>query len=751
MKRFFCWLLCALALLFAGSAAGARAESGDADWLALLNEPGRSVGVEIGTLSAYDAESAFPNAEIKVFNNPNDGLMSVERGVIDAFAGGRTTLEYAIASGALKGVKLLDINVGGETQIVAGISPQSQFPGIREKINAFLKTLREDGTMDEIYDRWIHNPDQPMPEIPVPENPDSKLVVGTTGLVVPYSFYRGTELTGMDLEIIYRLAYALNAELEIKVFDFYGIMTALEMGQVDCVFSNLNATKEREETMIFSDPVYVTHTALVVRDGETGDKPAFQSMDELNQPGIRLGAQVGTTFDVLMTDVFPNAKVQYYNTIADMAYHVSVGGLDAFAADEPVARILIKAMPEVTYMREKLEDMDYAFVFPKTESGKALCDQLSAFIREIKADGTLERVRTAWVEDDRSAQTWDRSVLTGENGVLSLATECSFQPFSYIRDNGPVGMDLDILIRFCQKYGYRLEVHDMSFEAVIPSLSSMCDLGGSGISVTEERKEQVYFSETYYAGGTVMVVRNNAAVEKESFWTSVVESFKKTFIRENRWVLILRGIGTTVYISVFAVLIGTALGFGLCMLRRLKNPVTRALTTGYIRILQGTPLVVFLMILFYVVFAGSGVSGEWVAIFAFALNFAAYACEIIRGGVESVDKGQTEAALAIGFTRAQTFFRIVMPQAMRQFLPVYKGEFISLVKMTSIVGYIAVEDLTKMSDIIRARTYEAFFPLIATAVLYFVIAGILGALLRVLEKKITPKRSHRAIRGVKTA
>ena len=142
----------------------------------------------------------------------------------------------------------------------------------------------------------------------------------------------------------------------------------------------------------------------------------------------------------------------------------------------------------------------------------------------------------------------------------------------------------------------------------------------------------------------------------------------------------------------------------------------------YISILRGMPVLVLLMLIFYVVFASVDIDPLLVAIIAFGMNFAAYVSEIFRTGIEGVDRGQTEAGIAMGFCKVQTFLHVVLPQTVQRILPVYKGEFISLVKMTSIVGYIAVQDLTKASDIIRSRTFDAFFPLIMVALLYFLIS-----------------------------
>ena len=151
-------------------------------------------------------------------------------------------------------------------------------------------------------------------------------------------------------------------------------------------------------------------------------------------------------------------------------------------------------------------------------------------------------------------------------------------------------------------------------------------------------------------------------------------------------------------------------------------------------------MLVLLMIIYYVVFASVNINPVAVAIIAFGFNFAAYVSEMFRSSIESIDKGQNEAGVASGFTKVQTFIYIIMPQALRNVLPVYKGEFISLVKMTSVVGYIAVEDLTKASDIIRSRTFDAFFPLIMAAVIYILIAWLLTLALDYVEISVDPKR-----------
>jgi polar amino acid transport system substrate-binding protein len=240
------------------------------------------------------------------------------------------------------------------------------------------------------------------------------------------------------------------------------------------------------------------------------------------------------------------------------------------------------------------------------------------------------------------------------------------------------------------------------------------------------------------------------------FLTGLGDSFTRTFLLENRWRLVLSGLRVTVVISLFSLIFGTVLGALVCAMRRGKievyniklYKVTSAIAKIFIRVVQGMPIIVMLMMLYYVVFARVDIDAMVVAVIGFSMNFAAYTSEMFRTGIDTVDKGQQEAAAASGFSKFRTFTLIVLPQAARHVIPVFKGEFVSMVKMTSVVGYIAIQDLTKVSDIIRSRTYEAFFPLIATAVIYFAVTYLFILILNSVEFKIDPKSRKRVVRGV---
>lgn len=213
-------------------------------------------------------------------------------------------------------------------------------------------------------------------------------------------------------------------------------------------------------------------------------------------------------------------------------------------------------------------------------------------------------------------------------------------------------------------------------------------------------------------------------------WQEITDAVVNNLILENRYQLILDGLRTTLIITVFAAVAGTVFGGLICWVRMSRNRIASGFAKAYIDIMRGTPVLVLLMIMFYVIMADSSVSGQVVAIVTFALNSAAYICEILRTNIESIDKGQTEAGLSLGFTRTQSFFHFVLPPAVRNSIPVYLGEIINLLKTTSIVGYVAVMDMTRASDLIRSRTFDAFFPLLLVALIYFLIAWLIGLLLK---------------------
>lgn len=221
-------------------------------------------------------------------------------------------------------------------------------------------------------------------------------------------------------------------------------------------------------------------------------------------------------------------------------------------------------------------------------------------------------------------------------------------------------------------------------------------------------------------------------------------NFYATFITENRYRYFLSGLGNTLLITVFATILGVFIGFIVAIIRTTadtapnKRPVLvffDKLARVYLAVIRGTPTTVQILIMYYIVMAGS-TNKLLIAIITFGINSGAYVAEIVRSGIQSIDKGQFEAGRSLGFTYSKTMWYIIIPQAFKNVLPALANEFITLLKETSIAGYIALNDLTRAGDIVRSLTYEPFFSLITVALIYLVIVMILTYLVGILERRL---------------
>lgn len=228
------------------------------------------------------------------------------------------------------------------------------------------------------------------------------------------------------------------------------------------------------------------------------------------------------------------------------------------------------------------------------------------------------------------------------------------------------------------------------------------------------------------------------------------ERFFLNFIKDDRWHYLADGLVVTLKVTFFAVLLGIVIGVVVAGVRsthdkiidRIKSKLARfslkfinAIANIYLTVIRGTPVTVQLMIAYYIIFVSSN-NKVLVAVLAFGINSGAYVAEIVRSGIMSIDEGQTEAGRSLGFNYVQTMFYIVLPQAFKNVLPALANEFIVLLKETSVSGYVALQDLTRGGDIIRGRTYDAFFPLLAVAGIYLIMVMGFTKLVSLLERRL---------------
>lgn len=222
------------------------------------------------------------------------------------------------------------------------------------------------------------------------------------------------------------------------------------------------------------------------------------------------------------------------------------------------------------------------------------------------------------------------------------------------------------------------------------------------------------------------------------------EKFISTFITDNRYLFFTTGLKNTLVITIFAAILGILIGFLIAIIRTThdtmgkKNPIVNvldAIAKVYLTVIRGTPTTVQLLIMYYIIMVNSN-NKVLIGILSFGINSGAYVAEIVRSGIQSIDKGQNEAGRSLGLNYVQTMWYIIIPQAFKNVLPALVNEFITLLKETSIAGYIALTDLTRAGDIVRGLTYDTFFPLLSVAAIYLVMVMLLSAGANKLERRL---------------
>ena len=477
----------------------------------------------------------------------------------------------------------------------------------------------------------------------------------------------------------------------------------------------------------------------------------FNSIEELKDK--RIGIKQGTVYDGISKKTFPDAEFFYFASASDLASALKGNKIDAFAIDDTILTEVIKENPEIGRLDEHVASFECAFVFNKDAHGAELAEKMNVMLKELSESGELDKLYEKWLNYDSNTKMYDIDSLKGGNGQITLASQTGCPPFTILLNGKIAGYEVELVALFCEKYGYTLDVDEMYFDGLLSAVQSgKADIAVGGIGKTEERAKSVIFSDTEaIVYGDVAVLRKDTS-SSHNFFDAIVNSFRRTFIDEDRWKMFIQGVFATMTITILSILLGTLLGFFVYTNTRNNSGIVLKIVRFSIWLIQGMPVVVLLMVLYYIVFGKISIDSFWVSVLGFTLTFACSVYNMLAGAVATIDPGQKQAAFTLGYSDKMTFYKILLPQAISYIMPSYKSEIVSLIKATAVVGYIAVQDLTKIGDLIRSRTYEAFFPLIVVTILYFVLAAILNALLKKIDIRIDPRKRtpEQILKGVKT-
>ncbi len=576
----------------------------------------------------------------------------------------------------------------------AGCSDGSVQPWkLYAQLNDFIAASFENGLNEELENKWILNGGA-FGEL------DYDALSGRNGMVNYASLISHPPLatayreycSGFSTAVLYEFCKEYGYGLVGGNYgDVSSIMMALKTGRGNIGGGCVSVTEERKRNAVLSSAYYYGSVSIAIRK-EDHDK-YFNNVEGLNGKRVLI-SKVGGLYSSL-SDKLDKTVLGLVDTVTDLMYALREKTTDAIVDETAVLKYVIKDFSDEL----ELFDFDTAgrreYVFCFNKFGFQSVD-------ELKGKST---------------------------GV--------------IRGSGLAGVPGTTVTEFSSEEELKSALASDRIAAAVVNNSVRDSL----ISTTD----RAYYIPESSGGGSIVCYAGSGSSQK-GFFEDIADGFYSTFIEQDRWLMYLGGVGLTILIAVMSLIIGTVLGFAVYLLCQNGGKIANAIAKAATTVIGWLPEVLLLMILFYVVFGKLLMDAVWVSIICFSLTYGCSMLSMINAGVGSINKGQFEASYSLGYTKTQTFFRILLPQAATNFIPQYKDTIISHVKSTSVVGFIAVTDLTCVSDIIRVSTYRAFFPLISVALIYCFLAWILVMIIRRIQFKIDPKKrkKEKILKGVKT-
>ena len=708
---------------------------------------GRRCGFVTGSALQEVVDAIQKGVTYDAFNDYPSMVEALRLGKIDAVPLDTVVLRRWVA------------NCPGEFKVVAAFAdnPYGYFfqkgSPLRQHVNAILAEMKSSGALNRIVSKWCDAPDMGsiVPE-PFPHRKDYTGRKGlfrfaTTGDYEPGSFVRSGGLVGFDIDIAKWIACELDMEFEAANVTVSALVPAVQSGKADMGGGCITITAARAEVVDFSDCYLNDGFSLMVKAAPRERGGIHTAADLKGRHVAHLSSDFHRReLEALQPDIVFDPYSEYAFAIESLRN----GKIDAISLGRTYADIWMSKFPGEFRVAFEYADDVCCFLLSKDSPLK---QEFDAELRKMNAAGETAAIARKWIDGAKTGKPPAMPEFPlPPNGAPEVRLACAAQaePWCFVAGDkfgGLVGADIEIIRTVAQRLGWNLKPKVFSWGGMVDCVNAgRCEIACGGIYTAGRTFPTVDASEKYADERMCLLVRNEEFKGGDpglvAFAKSLRESFIRTFVTESRWRMLANGFGITLLITFLAAIFGTALAFPVWLARTSRVGVISSVAKGYIAILQGTPVLVLLMILFYIVFGKVDIDGIWVAVIGFGLNLSAYAGEMLRSGVESVPRGQTEAALALGYTKGRAFFHFVLPQAVRAILPVYRGELIGLLKMTSIVGYIAIGDLTKASDLVRSRTYESFFPIITTAFIYFVASWLLAFALERAGRRLDPAFSR---------
>ena len=446
------------------------------------------------------------------------------------------------------------------------------------QFNEFLSGLRESGELEAICDKWIlHTNTAKMPQLNVPTEGDP-IIVGMEPSIEPIAFIRGWELLGLDAELIYRFAAHIGRPVKIETIDYYGLLTAVAAGQIDIAASGFLITAERGQSVLFSDPYYVSRSIIATRnDGsvnpqaiptteedettpthdndsiipltlpatekdettpthdndsivpltlpateedETATPEAIPQLGTISVQSLhsrKLGVLQATVQNIYLTEHHPELELQHYNFEDEMLLALERGDCDAAIMDDIICFTLVRKKPNILlYVDSTLPTNNMGMAFNHSEQGKTLCRQFNEFLMELRNSGELEAICEKWSLHSDTAEMPKLNIPT-EGEPIIVGIEPSIEPIAFMRGEEIVGLDAELIYRFAAHIGRPVKIENIDYYGLLTTVATgRIDIATSGFIISAELGQSVLFSDPYYVSRSIIVTRNDDSVNPQN-------------------------------------------------------------------------------------------------------------------------------------------------------------------------------------------------------------------------------------------
>ncbi len=481
--------------------------------------------------------------------------------------------------------------------------------------------------------------------------------------------------------------------------------------------------------------------------GCSKEEAQIHTVSELN--GKKIAVESGAVHAAVLKgrSELPDSEILYAWSIADGLAMLLNDKADALSIDFVTAQVLTRRYDGVVMLDETLDSSVYGFAFPKRHALIPLFDET---ISKLKSDGTIDELEEKWMNSEDDVKLLPEQTWPGKNGVIRCCVSPDNEPMCYIDFNGNLtGFDIDLLLHIAEKLDYRIQFSQDRFEDLIPSVAAgLADVAASGITVSQDRNEIIDFTSGYMEAGTVIVVRDfSAGAEYEGILVLLQNAIRRTLLEQNRWKDLLSGLWMTVKIILLSVFSGAVFGTAIYLLYYSNNRIARCILGPVSKVMHLLPASTWLLASFYLIFSGNRANNFRAAVIAYGLAFGFSVFDALKNSVNSIDAGQMDAAVSMGYGHYEALYRIYLPQALPSFLSMMEVAVLGTIQNTALVEFIALEDFQGVADRIRTESYEPFLTIILTGLVY-VFLGLIGCkLVRKLRVRISPsEKSETEIR-----